>query len=605
MQSTVPFTATSVRPRIHVTSPLQRELLALSIRSAGKSIPVLLLGAAILVWNGMGSAQPGMATAVAVLAVATCLWRVVIVRRFDSNAACETEAVHRFSVGLVLCSLLAGTMWAVATWGIYPSLNPDGKALHLVAMTGLVALAGHFMSLVKWSYPMLVGPSIGSLITVCLLEAQPQSVLMAALLTVYAATTLRAGKHYRETTATSIEHRLALEFANADLVRAKKQADDSVSATSGFLATMSHEIRTPMNGVLGSLDMLRRSQLDEDDLELVRAAAECGGSLMALLNDALDRAKVESGRIELHLAPTSLHSVAATAINLFQGSANGKGVRILLTIDENVPDWVVTDAQRLKQVLLNLVSNAVKFTHAGSVIVRLTNTGESVGLVRVLFEIQDSGRGMTQEEVNRLFVPFSQVGSDGGGVPAGTGLGLSISKALIEVMGGQIEVRSQSGIGTVFQFELELPPHAPPVAQSASRLDRPSAILDAMTPLDGTVLVVDDDAVNRLVARSMLESFGLKVVEAPDGIDALAAARQHDLDLILMDCQMPGMDGYACSRSLRQREIAEERERIPIIALTADAFQDDVHQALASGMDAHLSKPYSRLQLRNEVAQWL
>ena len=395
------------------------------------------------------------------------------------------------------------------------------------------------------------------------------------------------------------------EAANESLKRAKESADAANMAKSQFLATMSHEIRTPMNGVLGALELLRSSKLDPQQRRLVKTAASSGESLMSILNDVLDHSKIEAGKLSLARTPLSLHATASSVVALFRANAEAKGLTLVLEIDPETPNRVLGDAQRLKQVLLNLVGNAIKFTERGGVSLRLRpGRGSSGERAHVRFEVVDTGIGVPHEAQDQLFQPFHQVDGSRSRRAGGTGLGLAISQKIVEAMGGRIELESHTGRGSRFHFDLmlEIDPDPPDTDINDS----------ALTPLDtlpsrlsGTVLVVEDNPVNRIIAEEMLESLGLDCIEAQDGVEALDVLSRRSVDLVLMDCQMPVMDGYTATQHIRAREVKQRLPRTPIVALTANAYDEDAAHAFEVGMDAHLAKPYTRDQLRDIISTWL
>jgi CheY-like chemotaxis protein len=359
-----------------------------------------------------------------------------------------------------------------------------------------------------------------------------------------------------------------------------------------------------MNGVLGALDLLRRSPLDADQRRLVRTASSSGASLMAILNDVLDHSKIEAGKLNLMHASMSLHAVAQSAIALFRVNAESKGLMLELQIEPEVDEWVIGDAQRLKQVLLNLVGNAIKFTERGTILLRLSPQRAGEGWARVMFEIRDSGIGMAPEAIDGLFQPFHQIEATRSRRRGGTGLGLAISQRIVEAMGGRIDVEASPGSGSCFRFTLSFERDRSPVhvIQSDSAL---GALDDDDQALSGCVLVVEDNDVNRMIAREVLLSLGLEVIEATDGREALQRLHDQSVDLVLMDCQMPVMDGYAAAEHIRKRERRLGLDRTPILALTADAFDEDAVRSRDAGMDAHLAKPYTREQLRELLKVWL
>jgi signal transduction histidine kinase len=584
-----------------VAFELRRQLLELALKNARRSVPLLVAAGLFVAWLAWDGRAHHMTVVTVVLTLLASAWRYALGRHAaDKFTQVQMDRIERELVGN---SLLAGVLWAGATFGIYPLLDPRTATAHVIVLIGSAAVAALFMTLVRRCYAMLVIPSIGSLALVSAFNEQVRSYPLVILSVIFLVTLLMAGREYRATATRAIQHALQAESAVASLLQAKADAEAGAVAKSQFLATMSHEIRTPMNGVLGSLELLRRSGLTPDQQRLARVAASSGSALMAILNDVLDHSKIEAGKLVLSEAPMSLHELVASVVGLFRGNAETRGLFLRLRMDPGVADWVVGDSQRLKQVLLNLVSNAIKFTDHGGAELAVTPLPSAPGMATLSFAVRDSGVGMGPDMVQRLFSPFTQFDRSASKTRRGTGLGLAISQRIVEAMGGRIEVESAVGDGSRFHFTVTLPLYEEEPPPSA--IETVTGALEPASALSGTVLIAEDDPVNRMIARSMLESLGLTIVEAGDGLEALAQARMHAIDLVLMDCQMPNLDGYATARRWRERESRLGLPRTPIIALTANAFEEDIAESRKAGMDGHLTKPYTRSQLRDQVQHWL
>jgi signal transduction histidine kinase/ActR/RegA family two-component response regulator len=377
--------------------------------------------------------------------------------------------------------------------------------------------------------------------------------------------------HERETAAVLAEARDAAEAAN----RAKSQ----------FLANMSHEIRTPLNGVLGIADVLSGTELDPRQQELVGVIRTSGALLNALLTDLLDLARVEAGVAELHPAPLALAELVRSVRGLYAARAEQKGLALTVELADDADGWVAGDGLRLRQVLGNLVSNAVKFTEAGEVSIAVTRDGD-----RVTFHVRDTGPGFDDEMKARLFGRFQQADDTSTRRHGGAGLGLAICREYLGLMGGELEAVSQPGAGATFSFTLDLPPLAAPQTPTAVVTeDRPTGRF--------RVLVVDDNAVNRQVLGLILDAAGIEHAEAEDGRAGLDAAMTGGFDAVLMDIQMPVMDGFESTRRIRAWETGRGRHRMPIFIVSANCLQEHVDAGLQAGADGHLAKPIAVAQL--------
>jgi PAS domain S-box-containing protein len=381
-----------------------------------------------------------------------------------------------------------------------------------------------------------------------------------------------------------------------ELRRARVAAEAAGKAKSAFLANMSHEIRTPLNGILGLATLLDGIETAQDNHRLLRLIRTSGETLAKILDDVLDLSKIESGKLELEQEPFSLREALEWTLALFRTEAEKKHLELKLRIEDGTLDALIGDATRIRQVLANLVSNAIKFTEEGSIEIGVRQVAEEPhpGHCRIAVRVRDTGIGIPPEKVDRLFQAFSQVDVSTTRRFGGTGLGLVICRRLVEMMGGNIEVTSAPAKGSVFEFQF--------VAGIQVSNDCSTSENRVTQLLHSRVLVVEDNPINQIVVKGMLEKLGCQAEVLSDGGDAVRELGKAHYDMVLMDIQMPGIDGLEATR--RIRSLSTFSSRIPIVALTASAMTEDRQACLAAGANDFLSKPLSLEALRTAVSRW-
>ena len=465
--------------------------------------------------------------------------------------------------------------------------NHTSRLFHTVAIRGKVI--GMFIATFDYDSNSVTEATLGLLSIIILNCAN----------TIEASTLNMKVREQNEVLETRIEER------TRELAIEKNRAEDASAAKSNFLAAMSHEIRTPMNGVMGMAQVLSSTGLTEEQQFYLNTILDSGSSLLAVINDILDFSKIEAGKMLLENNEFNLKTITNDVIRLFDSKAEEKNIQLLLNIDEDCPIELIGDSLRIKQVLQNLVSNAIKFTEQGIIKINISGTKSSENTATIVIKVIDQGIGIDQKSQGKLFSDFTQVDSSTTRKFGGTGLGLAICKQLVTLMHGEIGVQSQSGKGSTFWLTLSLP-----INNDSNTADKKLLNINSeqRSMLTGKILLVEDNAVNQIVAKAFLKKFGLKPDIADNGLIAVQKFESGSYDLVLMDCQMPVLDGFEATLKIRDIERSNTSKKIPplpIVALTANVHDKDKERCIVVGMNDYLSKPILEKELYFILSKYL